>query len=79
MYFGTTLGQIIVMDVHGAMVSQVQVSKNIKILSMAWSCEKFKMEEDDDEAGVANAGTIFTFCLEFDFPFPTCINIPKNI
>ena len=27
-YFGTTAGQIIVMDVHGAMVSQV-ISKNL--------------------------------------------------
>lgn len=44
-YFGTAHGQIIVMDVHGAMVSQVQLFAEMKITSMAWSCEKFKMEE----------------------------------
>ncbi|XP_030760471.1 tubby-related protein 4 [Sitophilus oryzae] len=48
-YFGTTSGQIIVMDVHGAMVSQVQLSGDVGITSMAWSCEKFKMEEGEDE------------------------------
>ncbi|KAL1506150.1 hypothetical protein ABEB36_005566 [Hypothenemus hampei] len=48
-YFGTTSGQIIVMDVHGAMVSQVQLSEDVGITSMAWSCEKFKMEEGEDE------------------------------
>ncbi|XP_049794830.1 tubby-related protein 4 [Schistocerca nitens] len=47
-YFGTTAGQIIVMDVHGAMVSQVQIGSEVGITSMAWSCEKFKMEEGDD-------------------------------
>lgn len=55
-YFGTTSGQIIVMDVHGAMVSQVQLSTDVGISTMAWSCEKFKMEEgDDNDPGVANA------------------------
>lgn len=54
-YFGTTQGQIIVMDVHGAMVSQVQLSTEFGITSMAWSCEKFKMEEGDTEPGVKNA------------------------
>jgi tubby-related protein 4 len=55
-YFGTTQGQIIVMDVHGAMVSQVQLCSEIGITSMAWSCEKFKMEEGEDtEPGVTNA------------------------
>ncbi|XP_074029104.1 WD40 superfamily protein Tusp isoform X2 [Leptinotarsa decemlineata] len=56
-YFGTTSGQIIVMDVHGAMVSQVQLSSDIGITSMSWSCEKFKMEEgDDNDSGVTNSG-----------------------
>ncbi|XP_055598071.1 tubby-related protein 4 isoform X2 [Uranotaenia lowii] len=55
-YFGTTQGQIIVMDVHGAMVSQVQLCSDIGITAMAWSCEKFKMEEGEDtEPGVTNA------------------------
>ena len=36
------------MDVHGAMVSQVQLCSDVGITSMAWSCEKFKMEEGED-------------------------------
>lgn len=36
------------MDVHGAMVSQVQLSNDVGITMMAWSCEKFKMEEGDE-------------------------------
>lgn len=56
-YFGTTQGQIIVMDVHGAMVSQIQLCSGVGITAMAWSCEKFKMEEGEDaEPGVTNAG-----------------------
>lgn len=55
-YFGTTQGQIIVMDVHGAMVSQVQLCNDVGITAMAWSCEKFKMEEgEESEPGVTNA------------------------
>ncbi|XP_072398589.1 uncharacterized protein Tusp [Diabrotica undecimpunctata] len=55
-YFGTTSGQIIVMDVHGAMVSQVQLNSEVGITFMAWSCEKFKMEEgDDNNGGVVNS------------------------
>lgn len=65
-YFGTTQGQIIVMDVHGAMVSQVQLSTEYGITSMAWSCEKFKMEEGDSEPGVKNAANR-TFVLAVSF------------
>uniref|UniRef100_A0A1I8NNM3 SOCS box domain-containing protein n=1 Tax=Stomoxys calcitrans TaxID=35570 RepID=A0A1I8NNM3_STOCA len=55
-YFGTTQGQVIVMDVHGAMVSQVQLCNDVGITSMSWSCEKFKMEEgEESEPGVTNA------------------------
>ncbi|XP_034179925.2 WD40 superfamily protein Tusp isoform X1 [Osmia lignaria lignaria] len=46
-YFGTTAGQLIVMDVHGAMVSEVQLAAGVT--SMAWSAEKFTMEEGDDD------------------------------
>lgn len=68
-YFGTTSGQIIVMDVHGAMVSQIQISADIGISSMAWSCEKFKMEEtDDNDATVTNNGreVYFTFAVHLN-------------
>jgi len=44
-YFGTTAGQLIVMDVHGAMVSEVQLPAGVT--SMAWSAKKFTMEEDE--------------------------------
>uniref|UniRef100_A0A1B0CQE9 SOCS box domain-containing protein n=1 Tax=Lutzomyia longipalpis TaxID=7200 RepID=A0A1B0CQE9_LUTLO len=55
-YFATTQGQMIVMDVHGAMVSQVQLCADVGITGMSWSCEKFKMEEGEDiEPGVTNA------------------------
>ncbi|CAH0386298.1 unnamed protein product [Bemisia tabaci] len=53
-YFGTSNGQIIVMDVHGAMVSQVTIAHQIPVLNMAWSCEKFKMEEGDDSKDNSN-------------------------
>lgn len=66
-YFGTTHGQIIVMDVHGAMVSQIQLYSGVGITAMAWSCEKFKMEEGEDtEPGVTNA-TKRSFVLAVSF------------
>jgi hypothetical protein len=37
-----------VMDVHGTMLSQVQLPSDSPIASMSWSCEKFKMEESED-------------------------------
>lgn len=39
------------MDVHGAMMAQVEIANQIAITSMAWSCEKFKMEETDESQG----------------------------
>ncbi|XP_060527370.1 tubby-related protein 4 [Cylas formicarius] len=54
-YFGTTSGEIIVMDVHGAMVSHIHLSGDVGITSMAWSCEKFKMEEGDEPETIAAA------------------------
>lgn len=69
-YFGTTQGQIIVMDVHGAMVSQVQLSTEVGITAMAWSCEKFKMEEGDTEPGVKNvANRTFVLAVSFQNGF----------
>lgn len=45
------------MDVHGAMVSQVQLSNDVGITMMAWSCEKFKMEEGDEKTPVVGQYT----------------------
>jgi hypothetical protein len=48
-FLGTSSAQVIVMDVvHGMMISQVQMPMDSPILSMSWSCEKFKMEENDE-------------------------------
>ena len=62
MYFGTTSGQVIVMDIHGAHVSQVSVLEDTSITTLAWSCPKFKMEESDESS--SRNGEIF-FLLIF--------------
>ncbi|XP_060839341.1 tubby-related protein 4 [Rhopalosiphum padi] len=45
-YFGTSRGQMKVLDIHGAPVSQVNLSDDSGISSMSWSCEKFCMNEN---------------------------------
>ena len=47
--FGTTDGQVIVMSSTGAMVRQFTVNEGSEITSMAWSCEKFNMEEAESK------------------------------
>ncbi|RVE44013.1 hypothetical protein evm_011311 [Chilo suppressalis] len=61
-YLGTASAQLVVMDVHGAMVSQVQLVAEGGITSMAWSCEKFKMEEGE-ETGENNGGHVLAVAL----------------
>ncbi|XP_045494279.1 tubby-related protein 4 isoform X2 [Colias croceus] len=61
-YLGTASAQLVVMDVHGAMVSQVQLVAEGGIISMAWSCEKFKMEEGE-EATETNGGHVLAVAL----------------
>lgn len=61
-YLGTASAQLVVMDVHGAMVSQVQLVAEGGITSMAWSCEKFKMEEGE-EGGENNGGHVLAVAL----------------
>ncbi|XP_059488666.1 tubby-related protein 4 isoform X2 [Neocloeon triangulifer] len=66
-YFGTTSGRLIVMDVHGAMVSQIQLCQDYgPIVSMAWSCEKFKMEENESDGASPyhNRGFVLAVCLK---------------
>ena len=46
--FGTTDGQIIIMSSTGAMVSQVTILEGMEITALLWSCEKFNMEETED-------------------------------
>jgi hypothetical protein len=45
-YFGTSRGQMKVLDIHGAPVYQVNLSNVSGITSMSWSCEKFCMNEN---------------------------------
>ena len=47
--FSTSDGQLIVMSSTGAMLSQVVVADGADISSMAWSCEKFVLTEQDAE------------------------------
>ncbi|XP_042896418.1 tubby-related protein 4 isoform X2 [Parasteatoda tepidariorum] len=53
--FGTSGGQIIIIDVHGTIVAEVNLQSESPIASMAWSCEKFKMDEsyEDDRHSFA--------------------------
>lgn len=61
-YLGTASAQLVIMDVHGAMVSQVQLVAEGGITSMAWSCEKFKMEEGE-EGAENNGGHVLAVAL----------------
>ncbi|CAG9559846.1 unnamed protein product [Danaus chrysippus] len=61
-YLGTASAQLVVMDVHGAMVSQVQLVEEGGITSMAWSCEKFNMEEGE-EVGENKGGHVLAVAL----------------
>ncbi|KPJ02892.1 Tubby-related protein 4 [Papilio xuthus] len=61
-YLGTASAQLVVMDVHGAMVSQVQLVAEGGITSMAWSGEKFKMEEGE-EGSESSGGRVLAVAL----------------
>ncbi|XP_076467230.1 tubby-related protein 4-like [Babylonia areolata] len=70
--FGTTDGQVIVMSSTGAMLRQFTVHENNEILSMAWSCEKFNMEEADHKDPSADSShreegnpSILAICFKF--------------
>ncbi|RUS90890.1 hypothetical protein EGW08_001397 [Elysia chlorotica] len=43
--FGTMDGKLIVMSAAGAVISQVAVHEGFEITSLAWSCDRFNMEE----------------------------------
>lgn len=45
--FGTSDGQIILMSSAGVMLSQISVYAGMEIGTMAWSSEKFNMDETD--------------------------------
>lgn len=52
------------MDVHGAMVAQVDLAGPLAVTHMAWSCEKFKMEEGDDNTGKLTVKSVDKRCME---------------
>lgn len=56
--FGTTDGQVIVMSANGAMLAQVTLVDGTEITGMAWSCEKFYLDERDsnDNENINNQG-----------------------
>ncbi len=68
-YFGTSNGQVVVMDVHGVMLSQVQLPSDSPISSMAWSCEKFKMEESEDGEATSSSNH---YCNKRPFLLAVC-------
>jgi hypothetical protein len=47
-YVATAQGGLIVMDVHGNIVSKVVLTLDTPITELVWNCEKFNMEERDD-------------------------------
>lgn len=47
-YVATAQGGIIVMDVHGNIISKVCLLPEVAITELVWNCEKFNMEERDD-------------------------------
>ena len=49
-YIGTAQGGLVVMDVHGNIVSKVSITTDTAITALQWSCEKFVMEERDHHA-----------------------------
>ena len=50
MLFGTSDWQIVVMSATGAMLAQVTVCDGREISSMAWSCQRFFLEDPDTQS-----------------------------
>ncbi|XP_015788924.1 tubby-related protein 4 [Tetranychus urticae] len=46
--FGTSNGSILVIDINGTIIAQLSIREHHSITSMAWSSEKFKMEDIDE-------------------------------
>lgn len=50
-YFGTSRGQMKVLDINGVLIFQVNLLSQEKgISSMSWSCEKFFMNENRNKS-----------------------------
>ena len=55
-YVATAQGGLIVMDLHGNIVSKVTISPDTAITDLQWNCEKFNMEERDEVGGGDRSG-----------------------
>ena len=53
-YVATAQGGLIVMDLHGNIVSKVTISPDTAITDLQWNCEKFNMEERDSDLAAAS-------------------------
>lgn len=49
-YMGTSQGEILVMDLTGNMVNRVVQKVGVPIVELAWNCERFNMEEQNETA-----------------------------
>ena len=64
-FFGTSKGHVIVIQVNGTVVSQVTVRDGVSIASMSWSCEKFKMEDTDESSNEGKRGMEYVLAVCF--------------
>ncbi|RWS28795.1 tubby-related protein 4-like protein [Leptotrombidium deliense] len=83
--FGTSSGHIIVIDINGTLIAEVTVRESIAITGMCWSCEKFKMEDTEEDSdsksgqakqsvlAVAFSDGILYLMKNYDDLFPTII------
>ncbi|XP_074604011.1 WD40 superfamily protein Tusp [Brevipalpus obovatus] len=66
--FGTSNGSILVIDINGTIVAQTSVRDGHNIRSMAWSSEKFKMEDSEDDGSSnfnsGNRSHILSICFD---------------
>ncbi|PIK41267.1 putative tubby-related protein 4 isoform X4 [Apostichopus japonicus] len=66
---GTSDGMIMVMDVHGAVVSRCTMAGEQPIKSLLWSSEKFRMVNVDDSDGDKKSDKRKSKLLVFSDPF----------
>lgn len=65
--FGTSNGSLLVIDINGTLVTQLSIRDGHSILSMAWSSEKFKMEDTEDDTSVPASSANRTYVLGICF------------
>ncbi|RWS14272.1 tubby-related protein 4-like protein [Dinothrombium tinctorium] len=63
--FGTSNGHIIVIDISGTLVAEVTLRESIAISAMNWSCEKFKMEDNEEESTTNANGKTLILAVAF--------------